>query len=192
MRALISSISKEFSVHKYYLTLKSQGVKVSKNTLYTYLSMLADVLFVFHVQKFDYSVRKRDITISKVYLNDTCFAKIGEFARDIGRKMENIIFLELERRKRPLSDIFYWKNREQEVDFVIKSPKGVEELLQVCYDPTDIDAKKREIRALIKASNELRCKNLKVITWDYEDVEQIEGREIKYISLWKWLLNVDI
>jgi len=190
MRSLISSFSKEFSVHKYYLTLKSRGVKVSKNTLYTYLSMLADVLFIFQIQKFDYSVRKRDITISKVYLNDTCFSKIGEFARDIGRKMENIVFLELERRKKPLADIFYWKNRRQEeVDFVIKSPEGVEELIQVCYDPTDIDTKKREIRALLKASRELGCKNLKIITWDYEDVEVIDGREIKFIPLWKWLLE---
>jgi predicted AAA+ superfamily ATPase len=30
---------------------------------------------------------------------------------------------------------------------------------------------------------ELGCKNLTVITWDYEE----EG-EIEYIPLWKWLL----
>ncbi|MEW5759773.1 MAG: hypothetical protein AB1779_03285 [Candidatus Thermoplasmatota archaeon] len=47
---------------------------------------------------------------------------------------------------------------------------------------------KREIKALIKASKELKCKNLLVITWDYEDEKKIENRKVTFIPLWKWLL----
>ncbi len=50
----------------------------------------------------------------------------------------------------------------------------------------------REIRALLKAKDLLRCNNLTVITWDYEDEREITwfGRKgkIKFVPLWKWLL----
>ena len=48
----------------------------------------------------------------------------------------------------------------------------------------------RELRALVKASELLKCKDLLVITWDYEAEEEFKGRKIKFIPLWKWLLNL--
>lgn len=189
IKSLTTSFSKEFSVHKLYLTLKSRGVKTSKNTLYSYLSMLEDSIFVFFVPRFDYSVRKRESSINKAYLCDAGFAKLAETSKDQGRKMENIVFLELERRKRALTNIFYWKNPQQEeVDFVIKTSAQVEQLIQVCSDIADIDVKKREVRALIKASKQLHCDNLLVITEDYDRVEEHEGKTIKFTPLWMWLL----
>ena len=62
------------------------------------------------------------------------------------------------------------------------------QLIQVCYNIDDINTKKRELRALIKASKELKCGNLLVITEDYEAQEKYEGKKIKFIPLWKWLL----
>ena len=51
----------------------------------------------------------------------------------------------------------------------------------------------KETRALLKASKELKCKNLLIITEDYEKEENIEGfgtkRKVKMISLWKRLLE---
>ena len=51
------------------------------------------------------------------------------------------------------------------------------------------EIEKREIKGLLKASKELKCKNLKVITWDYEGEEEFKGREIKFIPLLRWLLE---
>ena len=53
------------------------------------------------------------------------------------------------------------------------------------------EIEKREIKSLIKASDELKCKNLSLITWDYEDELEIDGKTIKCIPLWKWLLSID-
>lgn len=190
IKSLTASFSKEFSVHKTYLTLKSQGVKLSKNTLYSYLSMLEDSLFAFFVPKFNYFARKREFSINKLYLCDVGFAKLAEVAKDRGKKMENVVFLELERRKRPLTEIFYWKNPlQEEADFVIKTGTRIEQIVQVCYDISDRDVKKREIRALVKAAKELKCRNLLVVTEDYEAAEQHKGNKIKFIPLWKWLLE---
>jgi len=40
----------------------------------------------------------------------------------------------------------------------------------------------------LKASKELKCKNLKVITWDYESEEEFKNQKIKFVPLWRWLL----
>jgi adenine deaminase len=108
--------------------------------------------------------------------------------RDYGKKMENVVFLELERRKRALTDIFYWKNPQQEgVDFVVLTGGRVEQLIQVCRDVDDANVKKREVRALVKASDQLECDDLLVITGDYDSVEEHKGKSIRFIPLWMWL-----
>jgi predicted AAA+ superfamily ATPase len=52
------------------------------------------------------------------------------------------------------------------------------------FDPL---TKKREVDGLLYAAHETKCKNLMVITWDYESVEEHEGMKVKFIPLWKWL-----
>jgi len=45
------------------------------------------------------------------------------------------------------------------------------------------------LKKLKKASNLLDCKDLLCITWDYEEELKEDGKTIKFIPLWKWLLN---
>ena len=189
IKSLTASFSKEFSVHKLFLILKSKGLKVSKNTLYNYLSMLEDSMFAFFIPKFRHSARKRDFSINKAYLCDVGFAKLFESSKDKGRKMENAIFLEIARRKNPLTEISYWSDGKSEVDFVIRQGAKIKQLIQAAYDISNYDTKKHEIRALLKASKELKCKNLMIINDGIEAEEAIGNRKIKYITLLKWLLG---
>lgn len=57
------------------------------------------------------------------------------------------------------------------------------------YASSKDEVEKREIKALIKASELLKCKNLLLITWDYEDKIKIKNKEIIFKPLWKWLLE---
>ena len=103
-----------------------------------------------------------------------------------------MIPLELQRRKSldKSLEVYYWKDYQQnEVDFVLKRDKKVETLIQVSYINSKEEIKEREINALLKASKELRCKNLIIITWDYETEEKFKGNNIKFVPLWKWLLE---
>ena len=56
-----------------------------------------------------------------------------------------------------------------------------------------IKTREREIRALVKAGKKLKCKKLLIITKDYENEENTEWfgikAKIKFIPLWKWLLE---
>ncbi|GAH73111.1 unnamed protein product, partial [marine sediment metagenome] len=86
-------------------------------------------------------------------------------------------------------EIYYWKDRQQrKVDFVLKEELAVRQLIQVTYSSGRAEIEKREINGLIKASEELKCNDLLVITWDYEEEEEINGKKIIYTPLWKWLL----
>ena len=110
--------------------------------------------------------------------------------------MENIVAIELLRRFsiNKKTKIFYWreygKQEGKEVDFVIKEGLKIKQLIQVTYASDRDEINQREIKSLVKASDLLNCKNLLIITWDYEDKLKINNLEIKCISLWKWLLKI--
>jgi len=80
--------------------------------------------------------------------------------------------------------LFYYKTRNQkEIDFVLKEEIEIKNLIQVCYlSDSEI---KRETSSLIEASQELKCDNLTILTWDKEGEEKIKNKKIKFIPLWK-------
>jgi predicted AAA+ superfamily ATPase len=85
----------------------------------------------------------------------------------------------------------YWRDiQKKEVDFVIKDGIRTRQLIQVTYASSKETIKDREIKNLLVASAELKCSDLLVITWDYEAEEKVKGRKIKFVPLWKWLLNI--
>ena len=134
----------------------------------------------------------------KIYSIDSGLIKAisFRFMEDTSRIYENVVAIELMRKKSldKNIEIFYWKSPQQEeTDFIIKEGLRIKKLIQVCYDISDPDTKNREVRGLIKASKELRCNNLLVITEDKEGEEEIEWfgtkRKVKYVPLWKWLIE---
>jgi len=171
-----------------YNQLKKSNELGSVNTIIKYIFYLENAYLLFQVPYFSYSLRKQAANPFKVFAIDIGLrnAISFKFSKDIGRDYETMVAIELKRKNQ---EIYYWKNpQHEEVDFVIKRDK-VKQLIQVCYDINDHATKKRELRALIKASKELRCNNLLVITDNYEGVEKIKNKKIKFMPMWKWLLE---
>jgi predicted AAA+ superfamily ATPase len=193
--SLVENFSKEFSVNKIYQGMKKKGMEVSNKVLYSYLSYIQEVFFSFLVKKFHYSYRKSELTIPKVYVNDLGIANnFSEyrFSENIGRLMENLVFLELKKLELEnlIEGIFYWKDYQQhEVDFVVKEGLEIKQLIQVTYASGKDEIEKREIRSLLKAGKLLKCEGLLIITWDYEDEIKVNNKTIKFLPLWKWLLS---
>ncbi|MBI5884679.1 ATP-binding protein, partial [archaeon] len=109
-----------------------------------------------------------------------------------GRLMETLIAIELQRIKSfdKQLEVYYWKDhRQREVDFVLKKGKKVKQLIQASFASSKNEINKRELIALSKASQELKCNDLTIITWDYEGMESLEKNKVKLIPLWKWLLS---
>lgn len=179
--------SKEFSVHKFFNFLKSQGFKISKSTLYTYFGYFCDSLIIYPVRKFSYSYKDTEGSIPKVYFVDNGLL-YSQGIRDNGRLMENLVFIELQ--KKWGDNLFYYRSIDgKEADFAIKEGRNIRQLVQVCYDTGNYITKEREIKGLLKASEELKCNNLLVITWDYEGKEIVSRKKIVYVPLWKWMMG---
>ena len=65
----------------------------------------------------------------------------------------------------PGQTLFYYRTRnDKEIDFVTRKGAKAEQLIQVCYDMSSEKTRKRELDALVEASEELHCDNLTVIT----------------------------
>jgi len=128
------------------------------------------------------------IVIAEWFLQELPFTFVRE-----GRLIENLVFLELCRR----SDFFtqfgvnYWKEYEKaegrEVDFVITDRNEISELINVSYASSREDIPVRELKGLLKASEELKCTKLRIFTWEY-----YENEDIEFTPLWYWLLESGI
>ncbi len=190
---LVSAVAKEVSLNKVYLDIKSRGIKLSKNTLYEYFSMLEDSFFIFALRKFEDSIKKEGLSMPKVYLDDIGFLNLFSVA-DYGKRMENVVFLHLFRQKNrnPLMDMHYWKSHDgREVDFVISEGRRVKFAFQVCYSLQDRETRDREVNALLSGMEYFKLKEGTIITKDYGGEEKVGARKIKFVPLWKWLLELE-
>lgn len=185
MLYLVNNFSSYFSMNKYYNLLKSQGKKVSKNTLFTYISCMADINFIFLVPKYG-KLKEQFANPKKVYLIDTGLinAIALKFSSDIDRLYENIVFIELKIRGK---EVYYWKNKH-ECDFLVKEGEEIKEAIQVCYDLTE-ENRGREIGGITEAMEEFRRGEGLVITGDLEGEAEISCGTVSYKPLWKWLLD---
>lgn len=186
---LSANTSSLLSFNKMADYFKSRGIKVSVKTLENYFWLIKNSFLFFDSLIFSYKIKSQLQNPRKIYCIDTGLINfIGfKFSSNLGRLYENAVFLQL---KKENFDIYYWKNpQHEEVDFVVNEHGKVIQLIQACYNIEDAETRKREVRALLKASKELKCNKLTIITKDYEKGERIEGKKILFIPLWKWLLG---
>ncbi|MBO3833413.1 MAG: ATP-binding protein [Candidatus Brockarchaeota archaeon] len=189
---MLQNFSREVSIASLFNKAAGGGMKVAKDTVYSYVSNLEDTVSFFFLKKYSEKAHLRETWPKKIYLCDTGLSKTVRFHEDIGKLMENVIFLELKRRqnRNPLVEFFYWKDaRQREVDFLLREGVEIKQLIQATYASSSEEIEKREVESLIKASEQLGCKKLLMITWDYDDRLKINGKIIECKPLWKWLLQ---
>lgn len=189
---LISNFSDEITFTKLKNITSIKNVHTVKN----YVDYLSTAYLTFILERFSFKLKKQTIAPKKVYCIDTGIINSVAFriSENWGAIMENLVAIELLRRKsywQPDLEIYYWKDHQQkEVDFVLKEGLKVKQLIQVTYSSDRDEIERREIKSLLKSSEELKCKDLLIITWDYEDEIYINDTKIRCLPLWKWLLSL--
>jgi len=192
IRYLSTNTASIFSLNSFYKWIK-EIYHITPRTLLNYISHLEDTGLFFFTRRFSFSLKEQAKTLRKCHIvdNGIRFAYGFRFSEDKGKNLENSVFLELTHRKakNPFMEIFYWQDyRGKEVDFVVAENKKVTFLIQACFKIEDIKTKEREISSLIKASDELRCTNLLIITLDYEKEEVVNDKRLTFMPFWKWAL----
>lgn len=192
-RLLSSHYSREFSYSRLKAAVQIKDVHTVKKFV-DYL--LAGYLF-FMVERFSFKLKQQLISPRKIYGIDPGLLTATAFriSEDEGHLDENLVAVELMRRRSYWGegDIYYWKDASgAEVDFCVKTGPRITELIQVCRSFAEMGKKERELGALVKASKELRCRRLLVLTDDLEGEDSFKRIKIKLLPLWKWLLETPL
>jgi predicted AAA+ superfamily ATPase len=190
-RYLITNFSNEISYSKLSRILDIKHVSTVSN----WISYLEQAFLIIKLERFDFKLKQQFVAPKKIYCIDNGIVSSVSFgySENTGRIMENTVAVELQRKVaiEPGLEVYYWKDHQQnEVDFVVKKGAKVKQLIQVTYANERHEINERETKSLIIASKGLRCKDLKIITWDYEDEEIIDKKTIRFIPIWKWLLDI--
>ncbi len=185
LKRIISSSTKQISINKIFNELKSSGIKIGKNTLYEFLEYVQNIYLALTLQKYDNSLINKELGEKKIYSVDIGLNNATEFrfSDDIGKSLENAVFLELKRKE---FDIYYYRTSKSECDFLVFDKNTISDVIQVTFDMSDENTKSREIKGLIEACKNFDLKSGIIITFDSEDELIENGIKIKIIPFYKW------
>lgn len=170
------------------------GIGTDK-TIRNYVDHLTQAFLIVPLSKFSYKSNER-LRNNKTYVVDTgmlTYRADTLSTENLGWRLENVVFLELQRRNAPLHrDIFYYRPtaRSKEVDFVITERGNVTELVQVSYDISNPKILARELGAMAMASQKTGCKKLTLVSCSESRKEVVSGTEIQVVSAIEWLLGI--
>ena len=186
LKRILASSTKLLSINKIYNDLKSSGFKIGKNSLYAYLGYVEDIYLSLTLDKYSQKITTQ--TDKKVYSIDIGFNNtlLYKFSDDIGKSMENAVFLELRRREK---EIYYHTDRTSECDFVVVEKGRVVQAIQVTYEMENEKTRDREFKGLVNACNQYGLNKGFIITYEEEGTYEEDGVRIELVSLASFLLE---
>ncbi len=162
----------------------------SVTTTQKFCNYLNEPYLFFYLPRFNNKLKLMKKAPSKVYVIDNGFVQSTAFnlSNNLGRLLENQIFIELLRRGYiPGNTLFYYRSRnDKEIDFVTRQGTKVEQLIQVCYDMTSEKTRNRELNALVECAEELHCNHLIVITDNEQEEIEWKNKRISIIPVFEY------
>ena len=184
VKYIFDNIGNLTSLSKIANTLTSMGRKTDAKTIEKYIRGLTDSLLVHEVSRYNIKGKEFLSTLSKYYVADLGLRQmiLGNRNIDMGHILENIIYLELIRRK---GNVYVGQFDKNEIDFVVINSNEIE-YYQVALTVLDENTLKRELDAF---------KNIKdnypkyLITLD-DVIVNTDYDGIKVVNALEWLLEV--
>ena len=162
----------------------------SGNTTKKFMDYLHEPYLFYYMSRYNNKLKLMKNAPRKVYVVDNGFVTAKAFAvsENLGRLLENQVFVELVRRgyNTDKSMFFYRSRNDKEVDFVLRKGAHIERLVQVCYDMSSPKTEKREVDSIVECAEELRCSNLTIVTHEEERILEKNGYTISVIPVSKF------
>jgi len=172
------------------LSLSEELGMNSENTIKKFCNYLHEPYLFYYLPRYNNKLKIMMKAPRKVYVVDNGFVLGAGFnlSENLGRLLENAVFLELRRRGySEEASLFYYRTRnDKEVDFVTRRGSRIEQLIQVSYDISTKKTFKRELSALVECAEELHCDNLLLVSFDTEDTVMFGGHDIRVLPFNKW------
>jgi len=157
--------------------------KISHNTIIKYLDFLTQSYILYVAPRYDIKGKELLSTNEKYYIVDLGLKNItatNKYEADLGRKLENIVYLELLRRG---GKVYVGKHNDREIDFVVQKANNEREYYQVAFTVNDEKTFNREISAFDRIKDNYPKF---LLTLDY-DITSING--IQKLNVIDWLLE---
>lgn len=183
VKYIFDNIGNLTSLSKIANTLTSMGRKTDAKTIEKYIRGLTDSLLVHEVSRYNIKGKEFLSTLSKYYVADLGLRQmiLGNRNIDMGHILENVIYLELLRRK---GNVYVGQFDKNEIDFVVINSNEIE-YYQVALTVLDENTLKRELDVF---------KNIKdnypkyLITLD-DVMVNTDYDGIKVVNALEWLLG---
>jgi len=182
IRFMFDNIGNLSSIKKIADTMTSAGRKISVHTVESYLAALCDGFILYKAGRYDIKGKQYLKTGEKYYVADIGlrYYLLGAQKADMGRSLENVVYLELLRRG---YDVRIGKVGNAEVDFIATNERGVE-YYQAALTVRDENTLARELKPLDGISDH----NPKyLLTLDDDPAASHNG--IRQINALDWLLG---
>jgi len=171
-----------------YNNLKNMLQLGSVNTVKSYTDYLKDSFLLFTTNAFSFSLKKQFTSQKKTYCIDNGIINSVSFrfSKNKGRFLENMVFVELQRR---YNDVYYYKTQKgREIDFLVRRDKKDILLIQVTESLSDRKVRQRETDSLLAGMKELHVKKSLILTADEEETIRSKERIINVVPAYKWFI----
>jgi uncharacterized protein len=187
VRHILGNAATSFSVEKFYRSLKSQGLTISKDTVHKLLGYLEDCFLVRTLWMESASERQRMVNPRKIYPVDPGFMPLYDRTgrKNTAHALETAVLIELQRRGCEVTYVTTPQNHE--VDFLAISPDGESLLIQVCTDLNDPETTTRKLRALKEAAPIHPNATPLLLTLTHPTIPAPE--DIQILPAWQWMLR---
>jgi hypothetical protein len=187
-KRVIGTSGTEFSTHKIFNELKSQGYSVGKNTVYELRDQVESIYLNQFIQKYDPSVVKREQAAKKNYVIDQGLgaALDYKFSQDTSRLFETAIAMELRKATGAGSagagrEVTYLQNGF-ECDFVVLDAGRVTDVIQASVDISDRETLEREVRGAVRAARRFDLTTSTIVTLaDQPDTIEQDGVTVEVV-----------
>lgn len=162
----------------------------SVSTTKRFMDYLHEPYLFYYLSRYNNKLKLMKKAPRKVYVVDNGFVQAKAFAisENLGRLLENLVFIELIRRGYDTDKtLFYFRSRnDKEVDFVLRKGTHVERLIQVCYDMSNPKTERREVGSITECAGELNCNNLTIVTGNEVRTIHKDGYTIDVVPIYKF------
>ncbi len=186
IKKIFASVGKPLSINKIYNDIKSQGYKISNNTLYDYEDYCRTIFLTVAIPKFDFSEIKQAKSEKKTYSIDSGLLNAIEFSfsQNIGKQFENVVLLEFLKAEK---EVFYYKDI-YECDFILKE-QNTFKAIQVTYHMEKDETRERELKSLAVTCQKLGLTEGTIITFDQKEEFIYKEILIKVLPFYEMFLK---
>lgn len=185
IKKIAETVTSEVSYSKLHNTVNAVGLKISKDSVISYVSYAENAYLIFHMSNFISRFAEREST-PRYYFYDNGVLNLF-LINKAPLLLENIVAIHLKRR---YGRVFFFKSSQTRIDVDFYVPEeGL--AVQVCYalNAGDMDRELGSLQALARDAATFTREYIIVTLEDDERTIETEDADIRVLPLYRFLLG---